>query len=200
MVKLKIGCDLDSVLNDLNNAWLSYLNKAYDFDVRLSDVIEWDMKKAYPALSSERIYAPLYREDFWRNVKPIADSSKYLELLFDEGYDIYIVTNSNYQTMPTKIEWLKKHFPFIPIENVIITQKKQLINVDIMIDDYEQNLIGGRYNKILFDYPYNRHIDDVDYGIARVKNWGEIYNQVHMIQQWKDVFDRLNKITKEELD
>ena len=80
-----------------------------------------------------------------------------------------------------KIEWLLKHYPFLNEKNVIISHNKQIINVDLLVDDFEGNLINGHYSKILLDYPWNRNINDKEHGILRVHNWKEVYKAVNTL-------------------
>ena len=56
-----------------------------------------------------------------------------------------------------------------------------MINVDLLVDDFEGNLIGGSYNKVLLDYPWNRSINDKEHGIVRVYDWNGIYDAIHVI-------------------
>ena len=57
---------------------------------------------------------------------------------------------------------------------MIVTNKKQLVRGDVLIDDGVHNLIGGEYYKILVDAPYNRAFDAESHGIRRVRGWDEI--------------------------
>lgn len=176
-------------MNDLMPAWTGYLNRAYQYDVRPEDITEWDIKKAYPGLKPERIYAPLLSNDFWWDVKPMKKSRKYLRKLTQEGYEIYVITASNFLTINTKVLWIRKYFPFIREKNVILTHKKQRINVDVMIDDYPDNLNGGKYHCILFEQPYN--IGQRESGWYTAKNWEAVYEYVHEITRVINVFQSI---------
>ena len=44
-----------------------------------------------------------------------------------------------------------------------------MAGIDILIDDYEKNLIDGKYQKILFSYPWNKNFNNSEYGIYREK-------------------------------
>ena len=45
-----IAVDMDDVLVGLLPAWLNYLNSKYNLNVLVEDILEWDMKAAYPML------------------------------------------------------------------------------------------------------------------------------------------------------
>lgn len=169
--------DLDDVLDDLLPAWVSKINELYSLNVDYKDIVEWDMKKAFPSLSTEEIYAPLLIEDFWKDVKPVENSIMYFQTLYEEGYNIKICTAS----CPTAIHYKYKHFiqkylPFITYKDIICIYDKQLILGNVLLDDNINNLIGGKYTGVLFNRNYNKNIKTK---IKRVDNWEEFYNFVH---------------------
>ena len=58
----------------------------------------------------------------------------------------------------------------------ISIKHKQLLNVDVLIDDYLDNLIGDRkYCSICMDYPWNRYFEDNGCTFRRVYNWAGVY-------------------------
>ncbi len=175
MREIILGCDLDSVLNNLNVVWVAWLNNKYSLTVVPNDIECWDMQKTFNTLTKKQIYEPLYLESFWNEMSPVEDSQKYLHNLHHDGFIIKIVASSNLSTIEVKKDWVTTYYPFINREDIRISYNKQREKVDILIDDYELNLIGGTYRKILLDYPYNRACNDKLHGINRVYNWNDIY-------------------------
>ena len=177
-----IGVDMDDTIENLMDAWVAYLNNKYGTTVKSSDIIEWEVYKFFPTLTDQQIYEPLYNEEFWKTVKPKEDAQKYLKKLYDEGYTIYIVSCSHYASVHPKVEnCLLKYFPFINWRNLIFLKNKQLLNLDVLIDDYPKNLVHGIYQGILIDRPYNQDFNEQDYHIVRVTSWSEIYD---LITDW----------------
>ncbi len=82
---------------------------------------------------------------------------------------------------PAKRRWngFLELFPFLDWEHIIITNNKQLVRGDILIDDGPHNLVGGEYFKILFDRPHNRNYDDAANGMLRLHTWQEIDSVIH---------------------
>lgn len=180
--KLTILIDMDDTIENLIVCWIKTLNEKYGTTVKYSDVICWDMTEIFPTLTREQIFAPLFNENFWDNVQPIDGSIEFIQKLIDDGHDIYIVTNSHYDTIKPKMEKvLHKYFPFISWRNVIITSNKQMINGDILIDDAIHNLTGGEYIKFLMDAPHNHSFNAEENGITRVHSWKEIYDLINNI-------------------
>lgn len=179
---MTILVDMDDVLENLSFAWIDYLNQEYGTEVNKYATRDWEIDKSFPDLTKAQVYAPLYDTDFWHTVRPIDGGPETIERLVHEGYEIYVVTASNYVTLQTKMDdVLFKYYPFLDWNNVIVTSNKQIIRGDILIDDAPHNLLGGDYSKILMDAPHNRNFDAEMFGVYRARSWKEIYNLVHAL-------------------
>ncbi len=181
MKKLRICIDMDDTIEYLLPAWLRWLNSKYNLDVQIIDITEWDMTKFFPTLTVDQICEPLRTPEFWDTVTPMSDAIKYIPMLMEEGHDIYICTSTYYKTAPEKFDrCLFKYFPFIDKKKVIITYNKQMIDCDILVDDYINNLIGGKYIGLLVWMPHNKDINLDEYrNIYRVHDWKEIYEYIN---------------------
>ena len=173
--------DMDDVMTDLLTPWVEYLNDKHDLSVYTSDITAWDMSLFFHTLSKEEIYQPLDEEDFWKTVKPREGAVYYLNKLCNE-YQVYIVTATSLSTIKYKIDHIiKPYFPFINPRNIIISNNKQMISGDILIDDNINNLLGGKYDKILFSRPHNYTYLSKDYPIIIADGWEDCYKKVHKI-------------------
>lgn len=174
--------DVDDVVVDLLSAWLHFLNNKYDIDVRNDEITDWDISKFFPTLTKEQIFEPLYQDEFWKTVKPKYDAVEYVKRLFDEGYDIYFCTSTDYRNIRVKYESIiKKYFPYIKWSHVIVAYRKQMIKADFLIDDSIHNLENGDYNKLLMSMSHNLNYDAKENGMIRVNNWNEIYKEVNKL-------------------
>lgn len=181
---MTILIDIDDVLNNLLECWLKCLNTKYQYNVKPEEVIDWNIRKFFPTLTSEQIFEPLNDIEFWKTVTPKKDAPKYLKQLFDEKNNIYLCTSTYYKNIQSKFEYfIKKYYPFIEWDKVIVAHNKQMINADILIDDGIHNLVGGNYTKILFAAPHNKGLDREikKYGIIKVESWKEIYDIIKNI-------------------
>lgn len=178
MRKLTILCDADDTIENLSIHWIAELNQIHNKTVRKEHVRSWDMRKAYPDLTAEEVFAPLYRNDFWNKITPIEGSAYYMERLMEDGHTLYIVTASNLETSDAKTAKLLELFPFINKKQIIFTEQKQQIPGDLLIDDGIHNLLGGKYQKFLFHQPNNADFNEKNHDITRVHDWKEIYERV----------------------
>lgn len=173
-----IGVDLDDVLWDLLSAWIKRYNEIANDNVQPEDVKSWDVSKYINNGTREMLFYILEQSDFWETVQPRPESQKYLKQLVDDGYNVMVITASHYKTLKNKMECFFKLFPFIRNEQVIIAHRKQMIDVDILIDDNPENLRDSSYIKVLFDTPHNRWLEEREIGAIRLSNWEEIYEYI----------------------
>ena len=173
--KLKICCDLDNVLNTLTETLLEIYNKDYDDNLTLDDITEYKIDKF--TKQGVKVTDYFKSDELWMRVKPVYQSQEYLKIL-NQDYDLRIVSASHLGDMPTKYRWIKVFYPFLSREQIWTVFDKQWINCDVLVDDFQGNLIGGKYHKILLDYPFNRSIDDEKENIFRAYNWKDIFMEV----------------------
>lgn len=182
MTKLTILCDADDTIENMSEHWIEELNSRYDLSVKKSDIKAWDMRQAFPTLTSDQIYAPLKQSEFWNKIMPIEGSTVYLKEIMERGHDLYIVTSSHYSTSGAKIAKLLELFPFLNWKQIITAHDKQLIHGDVIIDDGMHNLIGNPCPfRFLFNQPHNENIDETRFGVERVYSWKGIYQKIHDI-------------------
>ena len=173
--KLKICCDLDNVLNTLTSTLIEIYNKDYNDNLILDNITEYKIDKFVK--QGVKVTDYFKSDELWMRVKPVYQAQEYLKIL-NQDYDLRIVSASHLGDMPTKYRWIKVFYPFLSREQIWTVFDKQWIDCDILIDDFQGNLIGGNYHKILLDYPFNRNIDDKKENIFRAYNWKDIFMEV----------------------
>lgn len=180
--KLKICCDLDNVLNTLTSTLIEIYNKDYNDNLILDNITEYKIDKFVK--QGVKVTDYFKSDELWMRVKPVYQAQEYLKIL-NQDYDLRIVSASHIGDMPTKYRWIKVFYPFLSREQIWTVFDKQWINCDILIDDFQGNLIGGNYHKILLDYPFNRNINDKKENIFRAYNWKDIFMEVKRYENEK---------------
>lgn len=179
---MTILIDLDDTIESLGTAWCHRLNEQYGTNVSYEDITEWDVAKFFPDLTRNKVYKPLHDEDFWDTVKLKEGAAEFIEKLFNEGHEIYIVTSSYYDSIKPKFEKIiRKNMPFLSWSNIIVCKNKYMISGDVLIDDGVHNLLRGNYKKILFTAPHNKSYDAGANGMDRVYSWNEAYELIHTL-------------------
>ena len=183
---MKILIDMDDVMIDfmpllaeeISKKFLGGCGKSYE------EIDCWDLHKVYPNLTADEIFRPIKQLYFWHNVMPKDGAVKYIRQLILDGHEVFVVTAAHPDTVKFRATFvMKNYFPFIPITNVIVTSRKQMIKGDILIDDNPQNLIGGDYIKLLMDAPHNRKCSTGSNGIIRVDNWEDTYKYIENLNE-----------------
>lgn len=174
--------DCDNVINNLQEVTTDIFNRRYGTKYTLEDFPYYDMEQCLSkvdALNMKDIYS---EEGIYNFVRPIDGASDALQKFMRDGHEIYIVTDSIPSIFKEKVNWIKYHFSFIDDAHIVSMKHKWLFKADIMIEDNLNNLLGKPYyDRICFDYPWNRNtIDDV-YGIYRCSNWHDIVAAVNKI-------------------
>ena len=170
---------MDDICVNLLHEWLVTLNNIKGVVPKTEkDIVNWDMKLAYPMLTDNQLYSPLYDVEMWKRVQPVDDAYKYLKKLVDEGHEIYIATASYPNSYFIKTEYcLLKHFDFLTPKDVICINNKSLLDGDVLFDDYHENLRNFKGIKVLRNKPYNTNVD-TPYVDFRIDTWEEFYEIV----------------------
>lgn len=191
---MKIGIDIDNVITDTVNGVLDYINERLPVELTINDIEEYWMEAALPEQYQWIVAAAFNDSLMWKNVKMIEGAAQYIGELYNDGHKIYFVTATTPNNFKKKIGFLERSLPFFPqgyvCQHSISIQEKQLLRLDVLIDDYLDNLIGEKeYLGILFDYPWNRNTTSKAlselYGIARVYNWAMAYETINKLKREK---------------
>lgn len=173
-----IGIDIDNVINNLASAVIKVYNEDSGDNLTLEDITDYYIEKFVKDNFKKDFLTYFIDKRVWKNISLIPDAVETVTKLHNEGHEIYFVTSTEPQNVIKKSGWLEKIFPMIDIrKRLIVCHRKTLLSgLDIMIDDYPKNLIGGDFKGILLDYPWNKNCYDST--IVRCKNWPEIYDAI----------------------
>lgn len=160
--------DLDGICADLAGKWLSVYNREWNDDLTLDEIVEWEWHRFVRPECGKRIYHYLSRPGFFADLHPIPGAIPVLERLQARA-ELVVLTASPRAAMADKVAWVRRHLPFVPRENIIITYRKDLVRGDVLFDDAPRNLRYFQGVRVMLDYPYNRHFHQC----YRVRDWAE---------------------------
>ena len=180
---MTILVDMDDTIEQLLAALVKKANERFNRSATIDEITDWSIVCAYPGLEKRQILELMYEPGFWDTVEPVPGAADALKYLMDKGHQVYVVTATEFENVPAKMERvLFRYFPFLSRDQVIITGNKQMIRGDVLIDDGIHNLEGGEYRKILFTAPYNKDYDAEANGMIRVHNWDEILRVINEME------------------
>ena len=112
---MRIGVDLDGVLNNFHIIATKYLKQEYGY--------EWDETSynIYTDLSKQQIheFTENMAETFINEVQPTKDSRNVIVNLLNDKHQIFLITARGYEMAEDTIKWLKLHkyiFTDIPLK------------------------------------------------------------------------------------
>lgn len=184
---MKIGIDLDNIVVNTTESVIEYLNERIpNLNLNIKDCKQYWLEKNLPHGYELIVQEAFESKYMWKKVKVIKGAKKYINKLREEGHEIYFVTSSLPENLRKKIKHLERELDFFEPgyiwRHTINIHKKQLLDLDVLIDDCIDNLNGGRkYTSICLDYPWNRNV--TDHSIIHCDSWKEIYYEVKAIEE-----------------
>ena len=184
---MKIGLDVDNTIVNTTSCVIAQHYADTGERLTLDDIKTYYIENYVSDDYKDDFHLIFLKKEMWKRVKVIPHCLEVIKRLHDRGDSIYFVTSTEPQNITKKARFLQRTFPFLDIRKCLITTHcKQMIGVDILIDDYEMNLINGSYFGILMDYPWNRNFDESEYdNIYRVFNWLQVEPMIEYIQTLK---------------
>jgi 5'(3')-deoxyribonucleotidase len=148
----------------------------------IEDFTNYDVAQNLPKNEAVLMKIMYGEDNLYSNIMPLAGAQNTIEKLINAGHQVYIVSDVIPKTYEEKVEWLKFYFPQIDEAHIIAIKHKHLIKCDVMIEDNLQNLLASpHYERICFDYAWNRNVSDYAYGIHRVHNWNEVLDVINKL-------------------
>lgn len=170
MGKPVLGVDVDITVVDTGKVWLERLEqKCGKLPRGLPEVLPYNLGELWGIPDSGM--------DFWRQrnlydgLTPREHAVSTLEML-SEYWDIVFVSSIKGDHHKSKVEFLKKHFPFM--SGFIATKEKQYSRVDMMIDDRIDilNRMPRDCGVMLFESPYTQNENAINRPHISISEWG----------------------------
>ncbi|MBV8867687.1 MAG: 5'-3'-deoxyribonucleotidase [Acidobacteriaceae bacterium] len=139
------------------------LTKEHFLGKRVFEVID----RAHVSRSREYFQS----SDFFVDIPVMPFSQEVIRELMS-AYEVFITTAAMDvpNSFSSKFRWLQRHFPFIPVSNVVFCGDKSIVAADYMIDDDVRHLRRFSGEGILFTAPHNVHETE----FRRVDDWQQI--------------------------
>jgi 5'-nucleotidase len=111
-----------------------------------------------------------------RDLPPITGATEALRALLEQGHDVRICTsplNQYRNCVPEKYEWIERHLGPEFVTRMIVSKDKTIVYGDVLVDDNPsvKGLCLAKWQHVIFDQPYNRHVDGARMTQA---NWREV--------------------------
>ena len=193
-----IGIDCDNVVCNTTESVLAQHYADTGEKLTLDNIKSYYIENYVSDDYKDDFHLIFYKKEMWKRVKVIPHCVEVIKRLHDRGEEIYFVTSTEPQNITKKARFLQRTFPFLDIrKRLITTHCKQMIGVDILIDDCINNVVGANYMSILMDYPWNSTaiFDEAEYdNIYRVFDWLQVEPMIEYIEKVKYIKENKNEL------
>ena len=193
---MKIGIDVDNTIVNTTSCVIAQHYADTGERLTLDDIKTYYIENYVSDDYKDDFHLIFLKKEMWKRVQVLPNCVEVIKRLHDRGDSIYFVTSTEPQNVAKKARFLQRTFPFLDIrKRLITTHCKQMIGVDILIDDCIDNVVGADYTSILMDYPWNSTaiFDDAAYdNIYRVFDWLQVEPMIEYIQKVKYIKENKN--------
>lgn len=174
--RLRVGLDVDDTIYECNSYALSIINSRHPDEepVSINEITGWGH---YGRHSDERM--ALYGEPEFVRTQPIIPGAQKFVHELSRLADVFFITAVPPACMTARAERLRGDFPEIPPENIIIGTRKDVMAVDILLDDAAHNISSSRAAyPVLFRKPWNTDMS----GLLAVNSYDDFLHLCKMVR------------------
>ena len=174
--RMRTALDVDDVLLECIPYAIKLANEKYHYDPPLTiyEVNNWGKLGTRADVIFEFFEDP----EFFKN-QPIIEGAKEFVKKLSKLTEIFISTSIDPRFMGIRAERILKEFPEIPAGNIFMGSRKEMINVDILLDDGMHNVFKSQAAfPILMRRPWNQNAT----GMLAVNTYDEFLNLIQVIK------------------
>ncbi|MEE0967844.1 MAG: hypothetical protein U0M06_00530 [Clostridia bacterium] len=174
--RLRVGLDVDDTLYECNSYALSIINSRHpeEEDITLNEITCWGK---CGGRADERL--ALYGDPEFVETQPILTGAQKFVRELSKLADVFFITAVPAQCMSARAERLIRDFPEIPPQNIIIGTRKEIMQLDILLDDGAHNISNSRAAyPVLFRKPWNTHLS----GLLSVNSYSDFLHLCKMVR------------------
>ena len=174
--RIRVGLDVDDTLYECNSYAVSIINRRHPDEppIKIEDIRYWG---GTSERDRERIR--LYSDPEFVRGQPITEGAQEFVRKLSKIADVFFITAVPACCMSARAERLIQDFPEISAENIIMGTRKDVISLDIMLDDGAHNISSSRAAyPVLFRKPWNTGLS----GLLSVNSYDDFLHFCEMVQ------------------
>lgn len=174
--RLRIGLDVDDILYDCNAYALERLNEAEGIDPPLTiyDIKGWGSENG--AVDGRLRY---FSDPDFVSSQPILPGAAEFVSKLSAVAEVFFVTAVPPECMSARAIRLRNDFPEVPAQNILIGTRKDMVNLDMLLDDGAHNITGSPATyPVLFRKPWNTRLS----GLLSVNSYDDFLHLVAIIR------------------
>lgn len=173
--RLRIGLDVDDVLYECNSYALDLLKEKYGDSplLNINHIGAWGL---LGDISDERI--PYFSSPEFVKNQPITPGAQKFVRDLCRIADVFFVTAVPPECMSARAERLIRDFPEVPPGNIIIGTRKDVVSLDILLDDAAHNVSSSQASyPVLMRRPWNNDLS----GLLSVNSFSDFLHLARII-------------------
>ncbi len=174
--RLRVGLDVDDTLYECNPYALSIINSRYPDEepITVNEITGWGR---CGRRADERI--ALYSDPEFVATQPIIPGAQKFVRELAKHCEVFFITAVPAACMSARAERLIKDFPEIPAQNIIIGTRKEIMQLDILLDDGAHNISKSKAAyPVLFRKAWNAHLS----GLLAVNSYSDFLHLCKMVR------------------
>jgi len=187
MPKKRILVDMDGVLVDFETT-LFQTYRTENPELRFIDpknrqgmYMDAQYKREFGLAEYQVLRDLLDRDHFYREMLPIQPAIDMVNKLVDnysDEFEVFICTSPHWTNRTCafdKTNWIQKYIPNLPVNRIVMTSDKTVVDGDYLIDDNEtiKGANTPKFRHILCRCHHNKHITTETQGLI-LEDWGQL--------------------------
>ncbi|MBO4422471.1 MAG: hypothetical protein J5879_03460 [Clostridia bacterium] len=173
--RLRIGLDVDDILYECNAYALKLLRDKYGDDPALdiNNITSWGLQGS---IADERI--AYFSSPEFVAAQPLYPGAQRFVRELCKTADVFFVTAVPAACMSARAQRLAGDFPEVPAGNILIGTRKDIVNLDILLDDGVHNISSSQASyPVLMRRPWNVDLS----GLLSVNSYDDFIHLAKMI-------------------
>lgn len=178
--KHRFGIDIDGTVT-CPDTLIPHINKRYNTNIVLDDVVEYDFLSAFPHPVDRREFSEWFKknEAFMYSVSTIAKDAQIILENWHKQYELFYISARDTDVYEITKKWFEQHH--VPFDHIDLIGNHDKLTaakehaVEVFFEDKHDNAVNLaeelKIPVLLFDTPYNRKA--VPSNVVRVNNWIE---------------------------
>ena len=165
MAKLKVALDCDDVLFECCGYAIDIENKKNHTNMRLDERTSWGKT----GTRTDCVFK-YFTDPWFFQTQPIYDGAREFVKELTEMVDVYIMTAIDPKCMGIRANRIMEEFPEIDPSHIILGSPKELLHVDVLLDDAPHNITSSPATyPVLMRRPWNNEMS----GLLSVESYDE---------------------------
>ena len=155
MRQLTIGIDVDDVLFECVPIAIRIVNEQHGTRIRVEDIEKWNFENFSTEVKNTFLDV-MGSGIIFAKQKPLPGSDEMVNALLSRGHEVVFISAVEPRFMGIRADQLIKSFSMVPEKNIMLGFRKDLVHLDVLLDDAIHNLTKTRAEyPVAFSQPWN---------------------------------------------